>query len=77
MWPDRISNPGPLTYESGALLTALRSLVKDRQAMLHTKFQEPEPSSSKEAKTPPPSTPARKAFLDLRATRKTNLVEAH
>ena len=24
MWPDRISNPGPLTYESGALLTALR-----------------------------------------------------
>ena len=25
MWPDRVSNPGPLTYESGALLTALRS----------------------------------------------------
>ena len=25
MWPDRISNPGPLTYESGALPTALRS----------------------------------------------------
>ena len=24
MWPDRISNPGPLTYESGALPTALR-----------------------------------------------------
>ena len=23
MWPDRISNPGPLTYESGALPTAL------------------------------------------------------
>ena len=22
MWPDRISNPGPLTSESGALLTA-------------------------------------------------------
>ena len=22
MWPDRVSNPGPLTYESGALLTA-------------------------------------------------------
>ena len=20
MWPDRVSNPGPLTYESGALL---------------------------------------------------------
>ena len=24
MWPDRISNPGRLTYESGALPTALR-----------------------------------------------------
>ena len=23
MWPDRVSNPGPLTYESGALWTAL------------------------------------------------------
>ena len=25
MWPDRVSNPGPLTYESGALPTAQRS----------------------------------------------------
>ena len=25
MWPDRVSNPGPLTYKSGALPTALRS----------------------------------------------------
>ena len=24
MWPDRVSNQGPLTYESGALPTALR-----------------------------------------------------
>ena len=24
MWPDRVSNPGPLTYESGALPAALR-----------------------------------------------------
>ena len=24
MWPDWVSNPGPLTYESGALPTALR-----------------------------------------------------
>ena len=24
MLPDRVSNPGPLTYESGALSTALR-----------------------------------------------------
>ena len=23
MWPDSVSNPGPLTYESGALPTAL------------------------------------------------------
>ena len=23
MWPDRVSNPGPLTYESGALPTGL------------------------------------------------------
>ena len=23
MWPDRVSNPGPLTYESGVLPTAL------------------------------------------------------
>ena len=24
MWLDRVSNPGPLTYESGALPSALR-----------------------------------------------------
>ena len=24
MWPDRVLNPGPLTYESGALPIALR-----------------------------------------------------
>ena len=28
MWPDRVSNPGPLTYESGALPTVLRGLAK-------------------------------------------------
>ena len=27
MLPDRVSNPGPLTYESGALPTALRGLA--------------------------------------------------
>ena len=27
MWPDRVSNPGPLTNESGALPTALRGPV--------------------------------------------------
>ena len=25
MWPDRVSNPGPLTYKSCALSTALRA----------------------------------------------------
>ena len=38
MWPDRVSNPGPLTYESGALSTALRglarSVLKDRSRFL-------------------------------------------
>ena len=27
MWPDRVSDPGPLTYESGALPTALCGLA--------------------------------------------------
>ena len=27
MWPGRVSNPGPLTYEPGALLTALHGLA--------------------------------------------------
>ena len=27
MWPDRVSNPGPLTYESGGQPTALRGPV--------------------------------------------------
>ena len=50
MLPDRVSNPGPLTYESGALPIALRgpALVKDHQTMLHTKFQAPELTSSGE-----------------------------
>ena len=28
MWPDRVSNPGPLTYKSGALPIALRGPAK-------------------------------------------------
>ena len=28
MLPDRVSNPGPLTYESGALLIVLRGPAK-------------------------------------------------
>ena len=31
MWPDRVSNPGPLTYESGALLTAQRGPAVKRE----------------------------------------------
>ena len=34
MWPDRVSNPGPLTYESGALPTALRGLAQTKEAIL-------------------------------------------
>ena len=30
MWSDRVSNPGPLTYESGALPTALRGLAREK-----------------------------------------------
>ena len=32
MWPDRVSNPGPLTYESGAyrLRYAARQIIKGR-----------------------------------------------
>ena len=31
MLPDRVSNPGPLTYESGALPTALRGPAKKKK----------------------------------------------
>ena len=31
MWPDRVSNPGPLICESGALPTALRVPATDRR----------------------------------------------
>ena len=30
MLPDRVSNPGPLTYESGALPIALRGPARDK-----------------------------------------------
>ena len=29
MWPDRVSNRGPLTYESGVLPTALRGPARE------------------------------------------------
>ena len=31
MLPDRVSNPGPLTYESGALPIALRGPAKEKR----------------------------------------------
>ena len=34
MWPDRVSNPGPLTYESGALPTALHGPAKFQEQRL-------------------------------------------
>ena len=34
MLPDRVSNPGPLTYESGALPIALRG-----PALVHKKYE--------------------------------------
>ena len=39
MWPDRVSSPGPLTYETGALPTALRYVAdstvrKNRELLL-------------------------------------------
>ena len=32
MWPDRVSNPGPLTYESGALPIALHGPAMTKMA---------------------------------------------
>ena len=36
MWPDQVSNPGPLTYESGALSTALRGPASIRKHIADT-----------------------------------------
>ena len=47
MWPDRVSNPGPLTYESGALLTVLRGpAFLDRIHLLGTLCKQCRPSSN-------------------------------
>ena len=35
MLPDRVSNPGPLTYESGALPIALRGPAADGVMYVH------------------------------------------
>ena len=34
MWPDRVSNPRPLSYESGALPTALRGPAKTKNQLM-------------------------------------------
>ena len=34
MLPDRVSNPGPLTYKSGALPIALRGPARDVQCLV-------------------------------------------
>ena len=40
MWPDRVSNPGPLTYESDALPTALRGqAASDAKACFSSKAE--------------------------------------
>ena len=38
MLPDRVSNPGPLTYESGALTIALRGPAMDMRNPLYTEL---------------------------------------
>ena len=39
MWPDRVSNPGPLTYQSGALPTALRGPASFKSNCFYNKNQ--------------------------------------
>ena len=34
MWPDRVSNPGPLTYKTGALPTALHGPAKYSRTLM-------------------------------------------
>ena len=33
MWPDQVSNPGPVTYESGALPIALRGPASEQSKL--------------------------------------------
>ena len=51
MWPDRVSNPGPLTYESGALPTALHgpTAIQPGQLVYDLNFH---PSSDSIARGP-------------------------
>ena len=42
MWPDRLSNPGSLTYESGALLIALCGpTLKEENLLLEEHILDP------------------------------------
>ena len=42
MLPDQVSNPGPLTYESGALLIALRGpALVDEEDINEMRFRKP------------------------------------
>ena len=43
MWPDRVSNPGPPTFESGALPIALRgpAEISLKQLISQSKFSGP------------------------------------
>ena len=45
MWPDRVSNSGPLTYESGALPTALRGSL--RQYSVYTEVSPTDAAAEK------------------------------
>ena len=40
MWPDRVSNPGPLTYESGALPISQGSWFRYRTDNINEAFYE-------------------------------------
>ena len=41
MWPDRVSNPGPLTYESGALPTVLPGPAENRIVWIYIAVMHP------------------------------------
>ena len=46
MWPDRVSNPGSLTYESGVLTIALRGpLGRDKKHLEASEVIETSPVS--------------------------------
>ena len=48
MLSDRVSNPGPLTYESGALPIALRGPAREREILALNLFAERERERERE-----------------------------